>query len=105
DPDLPQVTLAGFDFGLGDRPVRVRAAGEAPRLAVAASANDGGPAAAASPEDAARGFLRELLVRNRITTPGVDPGDRLHTHEVVEEGDALRVVRRLVDEAPVSLGP
>jgi hypothetical protein len=104
DADLPQVTLAGFDFGLGDRPVRVRAAGEAPRLAVAASADDGGPAHAASPEDTARGFLRELFVRNRITIPGTDPGDRLHTHEVVDDGDALRVVRRLVDEAAVNLG-
>jgi hypothetical protein len=103
-PDLPEVTLAGFDFGLGDRPVRVQAAGEAPRLAVAASAEDGGPAQAASPEDAARGFLRELFVRNRITVPGTDPGDRIHTHDVVEDGDALRIVRRLVDEAPVSLG-
>ena len=95
---LPQVTLAGHDFGLGDRPVLCQAAAESPRLAVTASADDGGPARAASPEDTARGFLRELIFRNRISLPGRDPADRTHSHEVVEEGGALRVVRRLVDE-------
>jgi hypothetical protein len=62
------------------------------------TAEDGSPEAATSPEDSARGFLRELIARNRITIPGRGDGDRLHTHEVVEDGDALRVVRRLVDE-------
>jgi hypothetical protein len=97
-PELPLVTLTGHDFGLGDRPVLCRAATEPARLAVMSTAEDGSPEAATSPEDSARGFLRELIARNRITIPGRGDGDRLHTHEVVEDGDALRVVRRLVDE-------
>ncbi|MCA1843085.1 MAG: hypothetical protein LC792_07805, partial [Actinobacteria bacterium] len=97
-PDLPLVTLTGHDFGLGDRSILCHAATEPARLAVMSTSEDGGPAPATSPEDTARGFLRELIARNRLTVPGQVPGDRLHTHEVVEEGEALRVVRRLVDE-------
>jgi hypothetical protein len=100
DSELPTVTLNGLDFGLGDRPVLCQAAGEGRRLAVSAVGNDGGPAASASPEDTARGFLRELVVRDKVTLPGREPADdRLHTHEVVESAGALRVVRRLVDAA------
>ena len=98
------MTLAGHDFGLGDRPVICQAAAESPRLAVTASADDGGPARAASPEDTARGFLRELIFRNRITLPGRDPAGRVHSHELIEEGSALRVVRRLVDEVHAASG-
>jgi hypothetical protein len=95
--DLPLVTLAGQDFGLGDRPILCQAAAEPPSLAVNASAEDGGPAPAPSPNDAARGFLRELIVRDRITMPGKEVGERTHTHEVVEDGGAYRVVRHSVD--------
>ncbi|MGH9280245.1 MAG: hypothetical protein ACRD12_19360, partial [Acidimicrobiales bacterium] len=71
---------------------------EAVRLASPAIARDGGPAASGSPESAARGFLRELIARERLAFPDrAHAGTRLHTHEVVEDGEALRVVRRLFD--------
>ena len=98
-PELPELSLNGRDIGLGDRPILCRAAAEAPRLAVAALANDGGPAAAASAEESARNFLRELIARDRVAVPGTDPGERLHTHEILDQGGVLRVVRRLVDDA------
>ncbi len=93
---LSVITLAGQDFGL-DRPIVCEAATEAQQFAVAAVANDGGPARAPSAEATARGFLRELLVRNRVARPGREAGDRTQTHELVEDGGALRVVRRLFD--------
>ena len=58
---------------------------------------EGGPATPPSAEATARGFLRELMVRDRIALPGRVRGDHLDTHEVVEDGGALRVVRRLID--------
>jgi hypothetical protein len=94
---LPVVTLSGLDFGLGDRPILCDAPSDGQRLAVAAIADDGGPLAPASSEETARGFLRELLVRATVERPGVEDDDRTHTHALVEEGGALRVVRRLFD--------
>jgi len=93
---LPVITLRGQDFGL-DRPVVCEAPAEAQQFAVAGIANDGGPVRALSAEATARGFLRELLVRNRVARPGREAGDRTQTHELVEDGQALRVVRRLFD--------
>lgn len=96
--DLPIVALSAHDVGLGDRPLLVRAPTEVVRLAAPALGRDGGPAPSASPEDSARGFLRELVARDRIRLPGRESrAGRLHTHEVVEHGDALRIVRRLFD--------
>lgn len=99
--ELPRVVLAGRDLGLDDRPVLCRAAGQARRLAVTASALDGGPSVPAAAEEVARDFLRELLIRGQVQLPGrrslVDdegPFASSPTHELVEEGDALAVVRR-----------
>lgn len=95
---LSVITLPGQDFGL-DRPIVCEAPAQSQQFAVAAVANDGGPARAPSAEATARGFLRELMVRNRVARPGRDAGDRTQTHELVEDGQALRVVRRLFDAA------
>jgi hypothetical protein len=92
------LTFPGQDFGF-DRPIVCEAPADAQQFAVAAVANDGGALRPASAEATARGFLRELLVRNHITRPGRDPGDRIQTHELVEDGGALRIVRRLFDAA------
>jgi hypothetical protein len=97
-PELPMVTLSGRELGLGDRPVVCRAAGESRRLAVAPTALDGGPSASRSPEETARGFLRELIVRDRVLLPGRPAGDEaLHTHEIAEDGGTLVVTRSLFD--------
>lgn len=93
---LSTMTLPGQDFGF-DRPIICEAPAEGQQLAVAAIANDGGAVRPLSAEATARGFLRELLARNRVKRPGRDPGDRTQTHELVEDGGALRVVRLLFD--------
>jgi hypothetical protein len=101
---LSVMTLPGQDFGL-DRPIVCEAPVEAQQFAVAAIANDGGPARAASAETTARGFLRELIVRDRVARPGrPDPLGRTRTHEMIEDGGVLRVVRRLVDAALPGVG-
>ncbi|MCA1692908.1 MAG: hypothetical protein LC733_12190, partial [Actinobacteria bacterium] len=106
--ELPMITLPGHDFGLGSRPVIVSAAGEPGRLAVASNGLDGSPSTPLSAEMAARAFLSELVMRDRVDIPGRPaddlgaPRSRMRTHEVVEEGEALVVVRRLF-EAPGTL--
>lgn len=102
---LPEVTLAGADFGLGDRPVVVRAAAETARIAAASIGIDGLPLAAQSGADAARAFLSELVLRDRLQRPGQDddaetPHTRLRTHALVERGDTAVVVRRLFEASP-----
>jgi len=99
--ELPQVVLSGLDLGLGDRPVLCRAAGESRRLAVTAAALDGGPSTPAAAEEVARDFLRELLVRKQVRLPGTRrssaeerPWAASPTHELIDNGEALTVVRR-----------
>ncbi len=104
-PELPTLTLAGRDFGVGDRPIVVRAAAETSTLAMAATANDGGPVRPQSAAEAARAFLTELLVRDRVHRPDqADAGPttthaRVKSHELVDDGETLVAVRRLF-EAP-----
>ncbi|HEX2274293.1 MAG TPA: hypothetical protein VHG90_10515 [Acidimicrobiales bacterium] len=104
--ELPVVAVPAHELGLGDRPLLVRAPTESGRLALAAATNvDGAPARAPSAESAARAFLAELVMRDRIRRPDETPVDiaephvRLRTHEVVEEGGDLVVVRRLFERA------
>lgn len=107
--ELPTLMLAGRDFGFGDRPIMVRAAAETSSLALAATAIDGAPVRPQSGAEAARGFFSELLVRDRVQRPGQpDAGPtithaRLKSHELVEDGENLVVVRRLF-EAPTLCG-
>ncbi|MGI8685865.1 MAG: hypothetical protein ACR2MO_12410 [Acidimicrobiales bacterium] len=103
--ELPALTLDGAEFGLGDRPVVVRAAAETPRLAAAASALDGSPVTPQSSAGAARAFLSEVVLRDHLFRPdrhGSDdaPDERLRTHVLVEDGDALVVERRLFEAGP-----
>jgi hypothetical protein len=101
--ELPLVSLSAADFGLGDRPLRVRAAGEPARLAITPAGLDGSPLTPPSAERAARSFFAELLAGDRVQLPGRPSPDDLaddgplRTHEVVEEDGALAVVRRLFE--------
>ena len=100
--ELPSSAFAGAEFGL-DRPVVMRVPGQPRRLAATAVAPDGGALAAASSEDVAAGFLRELLLRQRVAMPDqpvdteIDAPGPLKTHRLLDEGDHLAVVRVLVD--------
>ena len=102
DGDLPTSAFTGAEFGL-DRPVVLRIPGQPRRLAATAADTDGSPLAADPAEDVAAGFLRELLLRQRVAGPAdaddpelVAPGP-LKTHRLVDDGDHLSVVRVLVD--------
>lgn len=99
--ELPLSAFTGADFGL-DRPVLMRVPGQPRRLSALAVASDGGPLPSAPAEEVAAGFLRELLLRQRVAMPdqpGPDPGGpgRLTTHRLVDLGDHLSVERVLVD--------
>ena len=99
DAELPTSAFSGSEFGL-DRPVVMRVAGHPRRLAVTAVARDGGSEPPAAAEDAAAGFLRELLIRQRVQfpgEPGFDDGGPIRTHTLLDEGDHLTVARVLVD--------
>lgn len=101
DTELPSAAFTGSQFGL-DRPVVMRVPGQPRRLAALSVAADGGPMGAAPAEDVAAGFLRELLLRQRVARPedgDVDPDDPgpLKTHRLVDRGDHVVVERVLVD--------
>ena len=104
DAELPTSAFAGAEFGL-DRPVVMRIPGQPRRLAAASVAPDGASLPAAPAEEVAAGFLRELLLRQKVAMPDEDddldvdvesPGP-LKTHRLLDEGDHLSVVRVLVD--------
>jgi hypothetical protein len=99
--DLPSAAFTGSEFGL-DRPVVMRVPGQPRRLAALAVGTDGGSMAATPAEEVAAGFLRELMLRQRVALPAegdVDPDGPgpLKTHRLVDRGDHLMVERMLVD--------
>lgn len=99
DAELPTSAFMGTEFGL-DRPVVMRVAGQPRRLAVAAVTRDGGFQVTTNAEDAAAGFLQELLIRQRVQLPGepgFDDGGPVKTHTLIDEGDHLAVARVLID--------
>ncbi|MGH9266164.1 MAG: hypothetical protein ACRD1D_15885 [Acidimicrobiales bacterium] len=102
DAELPSSAFTGAEFGL-DKPVVMRVPGQPRRLNALAVASDGGPLPAAPAEDVATGFLRELLLRQRVALPDqpddpdLDAPGPLKTHRLVDQGDHLEVVRQLVD--------
>jgi hypothetical protein len=99
--ELPISAFGGGEFGL-DRPVLMRVPGQPRRLAALAVDSDGGPLAAAPAEEVASGFLRELLLNQRVALPDraepdPDGPGPLKTHRLVDQGDHLAVERVLVD--------
>ena len=107
DAELPTSAYTGADFGL-DRPVIMRVPGQPRRLAAAAVATDGRSLTADPAEEVAAGFLRELLLRQRVAMPhepdNSDGPSPLRTHALVDEGDHLAVTRLLVDAADLDPG-
>ena len=73
--DLPSAAFTGSEFGL-DRPVIMRVPGQPRRLAAMAVDTDGASLTGAPAEEVAAGFLRELMLRQRVALPAegdVDP--------------------------------
>ncbi len=99
--DLPSAAFTGSEFGL-DRPVIMRVPGQPRRLAALSVDTDGASLSGAPAEEVAAGFLRELMLRQRVALPAegdVDPDGPgpLKTHRLVDRGDHLVVERVLVD--------
>ena len=99
--DLPSAVFTGSEFGL-ERPVIMRVPGQPRRLAALAVDTDGASLAGAPAEEVAAGFLRELMLRQRVVLPAdgdVDPDGSgpLKSHRLVDQGDHFRVERVLVD--------
>ncbi len=103
-PALPRLSLAGAEFGLGERALLVQAAGETPRMPVASAAVHLGPAPAPSDQDAARSFVEYLFRRGRVdlgrhgdATTRVEHRTVRKTHELREQPEGLHLARRSFD--------
>jgi hypothetical protein len=99
--ELPTAAFTGSEFGL-DRPVVMRVPGQSRRLAALAVGPDGGSLAATPAEEVAAGFLRELLLRQRVALADqaevdLDGPGPLKTHRLVDRGDHVVVELVLFD--------
>lgn len=99
--ELPQIELAGEQYGLGSRPLFVAAPAQPRRFQSCAAALDIGPAASPSSEKASRSFVEDLFRRGRVDVKSkvkfkveiVNPMTR-KTHELVEDGRGATLRRR-----------
>jgi hypothetical protein len=103
-PALPRLSLAGGEFGLGERALVVQTAGETSRIAVASAAVHLGPAPSPSDQDAARSFVEYLFRRGRVdlgrhgdATTRVEHRTVRKTHELREQPEGLHLARRSFD--------
>ena len=102
--ELPQIALSVSEYGLGDRPLFVRAPADPRRVSVGAATFGVGTATASSSEHAARAFLEDLMQRGNVDIQQV--GDvaravvhphRLKTHRLVTTNHGLELKRLLFD--------
>jgi hypothetical protein len=104
DEPLASIAIPSEDYGLA-KALLVEAASHPRRIVVSAAATQGnGSLEPASSSTAARGFVDDLFSRGRVDYGDVGPshphlnhGRRLRSHELVAEGDAIRLQRRLFD--------
>lgn len=103
-PTLPRLSLAGAEFGLGQRALMVHSASEARRMPVASAAVHLGPASSPSDQDAARSFVEYLFRRGRVdldrhgdATTRVEHRTVRKTHELREQPEGLQLARRSFD--------
>jgi hypothetical protein len=102
--ELPPVALSAAEYGLGDRPLLVRAAAEPRRFAVAGAAFGVGTVTPSNSEHAARAFVEDLLQRGHIDIGSAGhPEARLvhphgfKTHRLVPTAEGLMLSRILFD--------
>jgi len=103
---LPQIAISAAEYGLGDKPLLVRAAAEPRRFAVGAASFGVGPTTPSNSEHAARAFVEDLMQRGSIDTqavammgfarPVVHP-HTLKTHKLVPTPNGLELTRILFD--------
>ena len=102
--ELPHVALSAAEYGLGDRPLLVRAPSQPRRFAVAAAAFGVGSVTPSNSEHAARAFVEDLMERGHIDIGGAgQPGVRIvhphtfKTHRLVSSPEGLMLTRILFD--------
>jgi hypothetical protein len=100
---LDTVALPAAHYGL-DQPLLVETPSHPRQLFAASAAADASSLDPASSITAARAFVDDLFRRGRVDYKGIgrpearlEHGHRLRTHELVREGDAVRLRRLLFD--------
>jgi hypothetical protein len=101
---IPHIALSAGEYGLGDRPLLVRAPSEPRRFSVAASSFGVGAVTPSNAEHAARAYFEDLLQRGHVDTGGAgQPGVRVvhphtfKTHRLVSTAEGLVLTRILFD--------
>jgi len=102
--ELPHIALSASEYGLGDRPLLVRAPSEPRRFAVSGAAFGVGSVTPSNSEHAARAFVEDLLQRGHIDIGNAGhPEARIvhphafKTHKLVPAADGLTLTRILFD--------
>ena len=102
--ELPNTALSAAEYGLGDRPLLVRAPSDPRRFAVSAAAFGVGSVTPSNAEHAARAFVEDLLQRGHIDIGGAgQPEARIvhphtfKTHRLVPRDEGLMLTRILFD--------
>lgn len=103
---LPQIAISAAEYGLGDKPLLIRAASEPRRFSVGAASFGVGPGTPSNSEHAAKAFLEDLMQRGSIDTksvavagitrPIVHP-HTLKTHKLTPTANGLELTRILFD--------
>ena len=102
--ELPPIALSAADYGLGDRPLLVRAPSDPRRFAASAAAFGVGSSTPSNSEHAARAFVEDLFQRGHIDIGDAgQPGTRIvhphvfKTHRLAPTGEGLMLTRILFD--------
>ena len=102
--ELPHIALSCAEYGLGDRPLLVRAPSDRRRFAAAAASFGVGSVTPSNSEHAARSFVEDLLQRGHIDTRDAgEPGmgivhpHTFKTHRLVPTDAGLMLKRLLFD--------
>ncbi len=102
--ELPPIALSAADYGLGDRPLLVRAPSDPRRFAVSGAAFGVGSVTPSNSEQAARAFVEDLLQRGHIDIGNAgQPATRIvhphafKTHKLVTAAEGLMLTRILFD--------
>lgn len=102
--ELPHIALSASEYGLGDRPLLVRAPSDPRRFAVSGAAFGVGSVTPSNSEHAARAFVEDLLQRGHVDIGNAGhPETRIvhphafKTHKLVPAADGLMLTRILFD--------
>ncbi len=102
--ELPHTALSAAEYGLGDRPLLVRAPSDPRRFGVSGAAFGVGSVTPSNSEHAARAFVEDLLQRGHIDIGAAGPPEArivhphtFKTHRLVDTAEGLALTRILFD--------